>query len=155
MVCSCGGFDFSQFQGEMSEGFEMPESGSSNGSREGGSGSSQPPDRSNFEFGYMGFGGFSLGRGGSDLNYTDDDLDSYSTIWEGEITKTKDSDHKRVVTALKHISEGTDLESYMDIDNLLRYMAVHIFSVSLSGMMAHNYYLYEYNGQLNIIPWDL
>lgn len=60
----------------------------------------------------MGFGGFSLGGGGSDLNYTDDDLDSYSTIWEGEITKTKDSDHKRVVTALKHISEGTDLESY-------------------------------------------
>ena len=105
----------------------------------------------------MGFGGFSLGGGGSDLNYTDDDLDSYSTIWEGEITKTKDSDHKRVVTALKHISEGTDLESYMDIDNLLRYMAVHIFSAnedSLSGMMAHNYYLYEYNGQLNIIPWD-
>ena len=45
----------------------------------------------------------------------------------------------------------------MDVDNLLRYMAVHVFSVnedSLSGMMAHNYYLYEYNGQLNIIPWD-
>ena len=45
----------------------------------------------------------------------------------------------------------------MDVDNLLRYMAVHVFSVnedSLSGMMAHNYYLYEYDGQLNIIPWD-
>lgn len=25
---------------------------------------------------------------------------------------------------------------------------------SLSGSMAHNYYLYEYNGQLNIFPWD-
>lgn len=25
---------------------------------------------------------------------------------------------------------------------------------SLSGSMAHNYYLYEYDGQLNIIPWD-
>nr|WP_304955281.1 CotH kinase family protein [uncultured Acetatifactor sp.] len=36
-------------------------------------------------------------------------------------------------------------------------MAVHAFSVnldSLSGNMAHNYYLYEYNGKLNIIPWD-
>ena len=36
-------------------------------------------------------------------------------------------------------------------------MAVHTFSVnmdSLSGSMAHNYYLYEYDGQLNIIPWD-
>ncbi len=36
-------------------------------------------------------------------------------------------------------------------------MAVHIFSVnedSLSGSMAHNYYLYEAGGKLNLIPWD-
>lgn len=104
-----------------------------------------------------GGGGFSWGGNGADLNYTDDDLDSYSTIWDGEVTKTKKADHKRVVTALKNISEGNDLESYMDIDNLLRYMAVHVFSVnedSLSGMMAHNYYLYESGGKLNMIPWD-
>lgn len=149
--------DFSQSPDEMPEGFEMPEGGFSDGLPEDSGGSSQPPEGGSFDFGGMDFGGFSLGGGGSNLNYTDDDLDSYSTIWEGEITETKDSDHKRVVTALKNISEGTDLESYMDIDNLLRYMAVHIFSVnedSLSGMMAHNYYLYEYDGQLNIIPWD-
>ncbi len=98
-----------------------------------------------------------MGGSGADLNYSDDDLDSYSTIWDGEITSTTDLDHKRVVKALKNISEGTDLESYMDIDNLLRYMAVHVFSVnedSLSGMMAHNYYLYESGGKLNLIPWD-
>ena len=101
--------------------------------------------------------GFSRSGGGADLNYTDDDLDSYSTIWDGEVTDTKKADHKRVVKALKNISEGTDLETYMDIDNLLKYMAVHVFSVnmdSLSGNMAHNYYLYESNGQLNLIPWD-
>ena len=95
--------------------------------------------------------------GGANLNYTDDDLDSYETIWEGEVTKTTKADHKRVVTALKNISQGNDLEAYMDIDNLLRYMAVHVFSVnedSLSGSMAHNYYLYESGGRLNLIPWD-
>ena len=67
------------------------------------------------------------------------------------------ADHRRVVTALKNISGGTDLEKYLDVDNVLRYMAVHTFSVnmdSLSGSMAHNYYLYEYDGQLNIFPWD-
>ncbi len=152
-----GGFDFSQLPDEMPEGGEAPEAGSSSGLPEDGGGSSQPPDGGSFDFGGMGFGGFSLGGGGADLNYTGDDLDNYSTIWEGEITKTKDADHKRVVTALKKISKGADLASYMDVDNLLRYMAVHIFSVnedSLSGMMAHNYYLYEYDGQLNIIPWD-
>ena len=103
-----------------------------------------------------GMGGFSRGGGGANLNYTDD-LDSYSTIWEGEITGTSDADHRRVVTALKNNSEGNNLEKYLDVDNLLKYMAVHTFAVnmdSLSGSMAHNYYLYEYKGQLNIFPWD-
>ena len=97
------------------------------------------------------------GSGGADLNYTDDELDSYSVIWDGEVTDSGKSDHKRVISALKNIAEGTDLEQSMDIDNLLRYMAVHIFSVnddSLSGTMAHNYYLYESSGKLNLIPWD-
>ena len=110
----------------------------------------------NFNYG-GGRGGFSMGGGGANLNYTDDELDSYETIWDGEIASTTKADHKRVVTALKNISEGNDLEDYMDIDNLLRYMAVHVFSVnedSLSGMMAHNYYLYETGGKLNLIPWD-
>ena len=110
------------------------------------------------DFGFGGGkGGFSMSGGGADLNYTDDELDSYETIWDGEITDTTKADHKRVVTALKNISDGNDLEDYMDVDNLLRYMAVHIFSVnedSLSGMMAHNYYLYEAGGKLNLIPWD-
>lgn len=110
----------------------------------------------NFNFG-GGMGGFSMGGSGANLNYTDDELDSYETIWDGEITTTTKADHKRVVTALKNISEGNDLKDYMDIDNLLRYMAVHVFSVnedSLSGTMAHNYYLYETGGKLNLIPWD-
>ena len=73
------------------------------------------------------------------------------------MTQNTDTDHKRVITALKNISEGSNLETCMDVDNLLKYMAVHVFSVnedSLSGVMAHNYYLYESDGQLNIIPWD-
>ena len=110
------------------------------------------------DFGFGGGkGGFSMSGGGADLNYTDDELDSYETIWEGEITDTTKAAHKRVVTALKNISEGNALEDYMDVDDLLRYMAVHVFSVnedSLSGMMAHNYYLYEAGGKLNLIPWD-
>ena len=113
------------------------------------------PER-NFDFG-GGKGGFSMGSGGANLNYTDDDLDSYDTIWEGEVTNTKKADRQRVVAALKNIAEGTDLADSMDIDNLLRYMAVHVFSVnedSLSGSMAHNYYLYESGGKLNLIPWD-
>ena len=116
-----------------------------------------PGERPEMSFDFAGGrGGFSMSGGGADLNYTDDELDSYETIWDGEVTDTNKADHKRVVTALKNISEGKDLEDYMDIDNLLRYMAVHVFSVnedSLSGNMAHNYYLYESGGRLNLIPW--
>ena len=113
----------------------------------------KPPD-----MGKMPGGGASRGGGnGADLNYIDEDISSYSDIWDGAVTNTGQSDHRRVVTALKNISEGTDLERYLDVDNILKYMAVHAFSVnldSLSGNMAHNYYLYEYNGMLNILPWD-
>ena len=102
-----------------------------------------------------GLGGF--GGNGTNLNYTDDNLDSYSAIWESSVNGGADADHRRVVSALKNVSEKTNAEKYLDIDNLLKYMAVHNFSVnedSLSGSMAHNYYLYEANGKLNIIPWD-
>lgn len=137
-----GGVDGNGFpqKGEMPDGEDFPQMGEApNG------------EAADIKMGIMG------GNGGADLNYTDDDLDSYSTIWDGEITDSDKKDHKRVVEALKNISEGTDLETYMDVDNILKYMAVHTFVVnddSLSGTMAHNYYLYEYNGKLNILPWD-
>jgi len=146
------------FPGQPPEGFDptqRPEAEGAAAAEPSTEHSGEPGERPAMGFG--GGGGFSMGGGGADLNYTDDDLDSYETIWDGEVTKTTKADHKRVVTALKSISEGNDLEEHMDIDNLLRYMAVHVFSVnedSLSGSMAHNYYLYESGGQLNLIPWD-
>lgn len=103
-----------------------------------------------------GFGWFGS-SGGCDLNYTDDDLDSYSEIWDAEVTDSSKASHKRVVAALKAAAEGADLEDFLDIDNLLKYMAAHTFAVnldSLSGNMAHNYYLYESSGVINLIPWD-
>lgn len=106
----------------------------------------QRPDRMN---GGMG------GGNGADLVYSDDDPGSYSTIWEGAVTDTNDTDHERVVAALKKISAG-DL-SGLDVDLMARYMAVQTFVVnldSLSGNMAHNYYLYEKDGRVTLLPWD-
>ena len=111
------------------------------------------------------FGGGRAGRGGGpgskgsggNLNYTDDNLDSYQTIWDGQVNDSSKADHKRVVEALKNVHGKTNIEKYIDVEQVLKYMAVHNFSVnddSLSGAMAHNYYLYEANGQISIIPWD-
>lgn len=101
------------------------------------------------------------GGSGASLDYTDDDLDSYSSIWNGAVFESSKRDQRRVVEALKAVcSENADaetLEKYLDVDNILKYMAVNTFVVNLDGLtgnMSHNYYLYENNGQLNIIPWD-
>ena len=117
----------------------------------------KPSEKDSFPGGNS-VGGFPGGMGGgSNLNYSDDDLDSYTEIWDGQVNDSTDADHKRVVEALKNIHERTDIEKYIDVDQILKYMAVHNFSVnedSLSGGMAHNYYLYEANGRISILPWD-
>ena len=131
------------------------EAGNGQGSQ-GGSGGGNPPDGSQGGPG-GGFGGDSA----ASLNYIDDELSSYETIWESSVFKSTDKDHRRVITALKNIcaddAAAASLAASMDVDNMLRYMAVQTFVVnldSLSGSMAHNYYLYENDGKLNLIPWD-
>lgn len=158
---SGSGSGFGPSQGGFPGGSKPGDNGDSEEDSDSGRPSGKERPSGGFPGGGGGFpgggGGFPGGGGGANLNYTDDDLDSYQTIWDGSITDTSNTDHKKVVTALKNISEGTDLEEYLDVDNVLRYMAVHTFSVnmdSLSGSMAHNYYLYEHDGQLNIFPWD-
>ena len=49
------------------------------------------------------------GRGGADLNYSDDDLDSYSTIWEGEITGT--GTHEELLRTNKEYREIYESQS--------------------------------------------
>ncbi len=100
---------------------------------------------------------FPMSPVGANLEYATDALYQYGSIWSTEVTRTTDKDHRRVVNALKNIKERNDIEKYMNVDNILRYMAVHTFAVnedSLTDYMPHNYYLYEYDGQLDILPWD-
>lgn len=95
--------------------------------------------------------------GGSDLKYIDDDVDSYPNIFDNSVFDSKKSDYKRVIKALKNLNDGTDLEKYIDVDEVLRYFAVNTVLVNLDSYvsnMKHNYYLYEKDGQLSILPWD-
>ena len=66
--------------------------------------------------------GFGQSGGGADLIYTDDRIGSYAQIFNNTVlSKTKKSDQQRVVTALKHLNEGTDPETYVDGDSVLRF----------------------------------
>ena len=64
---------------------------------------------------------------------------------------------KENINALKNLSEQTDLENTVDIEEVIRYFVVHGFLCngdSYTGSMIHNYYLYEEDGKLSMIPWD-
>lgn len=109
------------------------------------------------QMGGGGFGGMSGSGGGADLVYTDDESESYSQIFDNAVTKISTSDEKRIITALKNLNEGTDLETYVDVDEVLRYFAANTALVNLDSYvssMKHNYYLYEDDGQISILPWD-
>lgn len=111
--------------------------------------------RQNMKFGG---GGPNRGSTGTNLVYNGDDISSYSGIFDNAIFKTTDeSDYKTVIEMMKNLSEGTNLEEYLDLDEILRYFAVNTFLVNLdsyAGTLKHNYYLYERDGKLEILPWD-
>lgn len=94
---------------------------------------------------------------GADLVYADDLPEHYSDIFDNAITADDAETQARVIRALKSLSEREDLEEYLDTEALIRYFAVHNYLVnfdSYTGPMEHNYYLYEHDGRLSVIPWD-
>ena len=105
--------------------------------------------------------GFPFGSGmASDdvsLIYTDDAFDSYTNIFENAKTDPSDPDKARLIASLKKLNHNDSLESVVDMDEVIRYFVVHNFVLnfdSYTGAMIHNYYLYEKDGQLSMIPWD-
>lgn len=129
------------------------------------------PDMSNFDPSSMpggngnmpdmggGLGGFGGGMGSNDvkLKYIDDDPDSYSNIFGNAKTTVNTADQNRLIKSLKALSDRNDMESVVDTDEVIRYFVVHDFLCngdSYTGQMIHNYYLYEENDQLSMIPWD-
>lgn len=102
-------------------------------------------------------GGMSMGSDDVKLQYIDDDTDSYANIFDNAKTDITKADKKRLIASLKSLSEGTDIEDVVDTDEVIRYFVVHNFLCngdSYTGSMIHNYYLYEEDGQLSMIPWD-
>lgn len=109
-----------------------------------------------FRGGMMG-GGIGASNGGN-LVYSDDNKESYSDIFDNNVFKTTtDTDEDKVIEMIKNLNEGTNLEEYLNVDEILRYFAVNTFLVNLDSYasnMKHNYYLYERDGVFEIIPWD-
>lgn len=117
----------------------------------------------NENFKENGFRGGMMGGGmgasnGANLVYTDDNKESYSDIFDNMVFKTTtDTDEDKVIEMIKNLNDGTNLEEYLNVDEILKYFAVNTFLVNLDSYasnMKHNYYLYEKDGVFEIIPWD-
>ena len=166
-----GGMDFPGGMGGFG-GFSMPDgSGSAGGFQmpggTGGEGFSRPGGSGEGDtgfpaggMGYFSFGGgmFNFGTGSSDvrLQYTDDDPASYANIFDSAKTTVTKKDQKRLIEALKTLSSENARDAVFTYE-VISYLAVHDFlqnDDSYTGMMVHNYYLYEENGRLAILPWD-
>ena len=98
-------------------------------------------------------------RGSSDVSliYSDDEYDSYTNIFDNAKTDITKADKDRLIKALKNLGENNDINSTVDVEKVIRYFVVHNFVLnfdSYTGSMIHNYYLYENDGQLSMLPWD-
>ncbi len=147
-----GGQDFPPSMGQM------PNTDDSNAPQSPSDGSQPQEDGTNIFPGKAG-GGFpgSMSGGGADLSYSDDNADSYSDIFDNAVFDADESDYQRVIEALEALNTGSNLERYVNVDQVLRYFAVNTVLVNLDsyvGIMKHNYYLYENNGEISILPWD-
>ena len=105
-----------------------------------------------------GFPGGKGGRSSDDvkLKYIDDDPDSYPNLFDSAKTAVTAGGKARLIQSLKALSGG-DAQEAVDLDQVLRYFVVHNYVVngdSYTGSMVHNYYLYEKDGLLSLIPWD-
>ena len=103
------------------------------------------------------FGGFGMGSSDVKLQYIDDNISSYSNIWDNAKTDITEEDQTRLIASLKKLSNGEQLDSVVDIEQVIRYFVVHNYVCngdSYTGSMIHNYYLYEEDGQMEMIPWD-
>ena len=130
--------DFSDFGGNMPGRFSENDEPSRNGAGR------QP-------------GGFGMGASDVRLQYIDGNADSYSSIWGNAKTDVTEGDKERLIASLKKLSEGEDIDSVVDVEQVIRYFVVHNYVCngdSYTGTMVHNYYLYEEDGRLSMIPWD-
>ena len=108
-----------------------------------------PPDENG------GFGGSA--QSAAALGYLGDDISLYGDIFDYSKTNDpSDADKTRLIASLKAISEG-ELDAALDVDGAISWLAANALlgnDDGYLGSMLHNYYLYELNGKLTILPWD-
>lgn len=91
------------------------------------------------------------------LKYIGDDVENYNNIFNNARFDITLEDKKRLIEAIKILDSGKNLETAVNIDEVLAYFVVQVFVVNMDsylGRTGHNYFLYEEDGIMTMIPWD-
>lgn len=103
------------------------------------------PDYRNFEDDNLDIG----------LNYLGDDPKLYPGIFDNARTSITLADKKRLIKILKVYHE--DDYSGLEVDLILKNFIIQIFTLNWDGYIGHtghNYFLYEDDGKMMMLPWD-
>jgi hypothetical protein len=103
-------------------------------------------------------------EGETPFRYMGDDLEPYLSEYTAK-TKASPEVGKRLVELAKLVDGSDDatfeakLESFMDVDEFLRFLAVNVLLSNYDSILAlgHNYYIYidPLSLKAHFIPWDL
>ena len=91
------------------------------------------------------------------LQYLGEDPEDYGNLFREAKFPVSGADQRRLIGALRALSAGEELETAVEVDEVLRYFAVQVFVMnwdSYLGPTGHNYFLYEKDGRISILPWD-
>lgn len=91
------------------------------------------------------------------LAYKGEDMKQYADIANFAKVKGGEASMQRVVEALRSVDEGKDIEEHVDVESVMKYMALQTIVVNFDCMTGHNnqnYYLREADGKISLIPWD-
>ena len=100
---------------------------------------------------------------GADLRYKDDEIDSYQAIFNNVVTThTQEQDEKQLIKILKDINQKNITEEiiekrFIDFNKIIKMIAINTVVTNLdsfAGKTTRNYYLYEEDGKIDIIPFD-
>ena len=91
------------------------------------------------------------------LAYTGDNMENYAEIANYAKVKGGEASMRRIVEALKSVEEGKGIDEHVDIESVMKYMALQTIVVNydcMTGLNEQNYYLREADGKISLIPWD-
>ena len=80
------------------------------------------------------------------LAYTGDNIEDYAEIANYAKVRGGEASMQRIVEALKSVEEGKDIDEHVDIESVMKYMALQTIVVNydcMTGPNVQNYYLRE------------